>query len=168
MSVSLSSSSSACSFVYTLRRFSTCWIITSTALPIRLSWRSHVGQVTRAAARLRVGCAFPDLVNGSEHLGATGNSGHGLDEDVQVLLEPLDDFHGLVVILAERNQSLKREKTINTAQGGNLSLKTGIPGPGGREAGLPAVGPGSWTPPCGRSPPPGRATAPPASVSSPV
>lgn len=41
MSVSLSSSSSACSLVYILLRFSTCWIITSTALPIRLSWCSQ-------------------------------------------------------------------------------------------------------------------------------
>lgn len=41
MSVSLSSSSSACSLVYILLRFSTCWIITSTALPMRLSWCSQ-------------------------------------------------------------------------------------------------------------------------------
>lgn len=41
MSVSLSSRSSACSLVYILFKFSTCWIITSTALPIRLSWHSH-------------------------------------------------------------------------------------------------------------------------------
>lgn len=41
MSVSRSSSSSACSLVYNLLRFSTCWIITSTAFPIRLSCKSQ-------------------------------------------------------------------------------------------------------------------------------
>ena len=46
------------------------------------------------------------LVYGSEHLRATGHPGHGLDEDVQVLLQPLDDLHRLVVILTERDEGL--------------------------------------------------------------
>lgn len=49
MSVSLNSSSSACSLVYILLRFSTCWIITSTALPIRFSC-SQQAQEFRASS----------------------------------------------------------------------------------------------------------------------
>lgn len=45
-------------------------------------------------------------MDGPQHLRATGHPGHGLDEDVQVLLQPLDDLHGLVVVLAQGSQSL--------------------------------------------------------------
>lgn len=50
------------------------------------------------------------LVNSSQHLRATGHPGHGLDEDIQILLEPLDDLHGLVVVLTQRSQGLGGEK----------------------------------------------------------
>lgn len=46
-SVSRISTSSACSFAYTLLRFSTCWIITSTVFPIRFSWASTQTQEFR-------------------------------------------------------------------------------------------------------------------------
>lgn len=45
-------------------------------------------------------------MDGPQHLRAAGHPGHGLDEDVQVLLQPLDDLHGLGVVLAQGSQSL--------------------------------------------------------------
>lgn len=55
-------------------------------------------------------------MDGPQHLRATGHPGHGLDEDVQVLLQPLDDLHGLVVVLAQGSQSLaERKKEGETA-----------------------------------------------------
>lgn len=110
-------------------------------------------------------CEPSDLVDGAQHLRATGHSGHGLDEDVQVLLEPLDDFHGLVVIITQRNQGLKSERHSKNPDGGQPRVNSVAGGP---QADLPAASPGSWRPPCGRSPRPGRVIFPPVSVSSPA
>lgn len=35
---------------------------------------------------------FMDLVNGAQGFRATGHSAHGLEQDLQVPLQPLDDF----------------------------------------------------------------------------
>lgn len=51
-----------------------------------------------------------DLVNGAQHLRAIGHSGHRLQQDLQVLLQPLDDLQWGVIITTQRNQCLREEQ----------------------------------------------------------
>lgn len=59
----------------------------------------------------------------------------------------------------------RERKSIGKGDLGRISVSRQPPG---IPTDLPGVSPGSWTPLCGRSPPPGHVTAPPVSVSSPV
>lgn len=51
-------------------------------------------------------------MNGPEHLWTAGHSGHGLDEDFQVLLQTMDDLHGLVIFLTPWNQGLYNKTVL--------------------------------------------------------
>ncbi len=53
-----------------------------------------------------------NLMNGPKHLWTAGHSGHGLNEDFQVLLQTMDDLHGLVIFLTSWNQGLYNKTVL--------------------------------------------------------